>query len=76
MRKMGATRNFGSILFFFEIYKINPKNNKFLDMSASMSRGIVDVHLPLISIGTMVSRIEFSKTLFRAHLGMQLIKCL
>ena len=36
-------------------------------MSVSMSPGITGVHLPLSSIGTMVSRREKSKTPFKAH---------
>ena len=49
---------------------------RLLAMSVSMSPSIVGVHMPLNIIGTMVSRRVETKTPFRAHLGMQSIKCL
>lgn len=51
-------------------------NEIFLSMSVSMSLGIVCVRLPLSNTCTMDSRIEESKALVRAQLGMQSIKCL
>lgn len=45
-------------------------------MSVTMSLGIKFVHLPLSITGTMASTRAKWKTLFKAHLGMYLIKCL
>eukprot|EP00253_Pinus_taeda_P023719 PITA_23719 len=50
--------------------------SRLLAMSVAMSSGIPDVHLPLISTCTMVSRRVEMKTPLRAHLGIQSIKCL
>jgi len=50
--------------------------DRLLAMSVSMYLGIAGVHLPLNSIGTMVSKRVEMKTPFIAHLGMQSVKCL
>lgn len=50
--------------------------DRLLAMSVAMSPGIAGVHLPLSNTCTMVSRRAETKTPFKAHLGMQSIKCL
>ena len=51
-------------------------NERLIVMSVAMSSGIIGVRLPLNNTGIMASKRAESKTMFRAQLGIQSIKCL